>query len=183
MRAVLFLLSMLLAHDVAASVRCENVKLKAHAPKSVPCAYAVVALEYGVPVKVFYAIALAETRAALGRKLKQPWPWTLNVEGVGYRYGSRRAAYAALQGLILRGTVAVDVGLMQVHWRWHAAKLEHTWVGLDPYHNLRVGASVLRDCYRRLHNWTLASGCYHSSTPWRASQYADNVSSIMAQVR
>lgn len=150
---------------------------------AVPKAYQVVAKEYGVPVKVLYAIALAESRASLGRGVRQPWPWTLNVAGVGYRYGSRRAAFAALNGLVRSGTVAVDVGLMQVHWRFHAAKLGTTWTGLNPYHNLRVGASILVDCYRRLGNWTTASGCYHSMTPWRSTQYAGIVSAIMADIR
>lgn len=150
---------------------------------AVPKAYHVVAKEYGVPVKVLYAIALAESRASLGRGVRQPWPWTLNVEGVGYRYGSRRAAFAALNGLVRSGTTAVDVGLMQVHWRFHAAKLGNTWIGLDPYRNLRVGASVLVDCYRRLGNWTTASGCYHSMTPWRSTRYASIVSDIMKGIQ
>ena len=149
---------------------------------AIPPAYHVVAREYGVPVKVLYAIALAESRTSLGNGVRQPWPWTLNVEGTGYRYGSRRAAYAALNALVRKGTTGVDVGLMQVHWRYHAVKLGNTWTGLQPYHNLRVGARILLDCYNRLGNWIRASGCYHSSTPWRSTAYANTVSSIMADL-
>lgn len=148
----------------------------------IPRAYRVVATEYGVPVKVLYAIALAESRTSLGKGVRQPWPWTLNVEGTGYRYGSRRAAYAALDALVRQGTTGVDVGLMQVHWRYHSAKLGNTWSGLQPYHNLRVGARILLDCYDRLGDWTRASGCYHSSTPWRSKAYAATVSNLMADI-
>lgn len=152
------------------------------AAAAIPRAYQVVAAEYGVPAKVLYAIALAESRASLGPGVRQPWPWTLNVEGEGLRYGSRRAAFAALNRLVRDGRTRVDVGLMQVHWRYHAAKLGSTWLGLDPYRNLRVGAAILVECHRRLGDWTRASGCYHSSTPWRSTAYASNVASIMASV-
>ena len=144
----------------------------------VPRAYRVVAVEYAVPADLLYAIALQESRAALGKNVRQPWPWTLNVAGVGYRYGSRKAAYLALNTLVKSGEKRIDVGLMQVHWRFHSAALGSTWSGLQPWHNLRVGASVLKACYRRIGNWTLASGCYHSMTPTRSANYAASVSAL-----
>jgi hypothetical protein len=36
---------------------------------------------------------------------------------------------------------------MQVNWRYHQDKLGSPWQALDPYHNLRVGAEILQDCY------------------------------------
>jgi hypothetical protein len=147
---------------------------------NIPRAYRVVAAEYGVPVPLLYAIALQESRAVLGASVRQPWPWTLNVAGVGYRYGSRAAAYAALNNYVKRGETRVDVGLMQVHWRFHHGALGSTWTGLHPWHNLRVGAAILRDCFRRTGSWTAASGCYHSMTPERSSAYAASVAALMA---
>jgi hypothetical protein len=106
----------------------------------------------------------------------------LNVAGVGYRYGSRKAAYLALNTLVKSGETRIDVGLMQVHWRFHSAALGSTWTGLQPWHNLRVGASILKDCFRRTGNWTLASGCYHSMTPTRSANYAASVSQLLTGV-
>ena len=153
------------------------------ATAAIPRAYRVVALETAVPVGVLYAVALQESRAALGRGVREPWPWTLNVRGVGYRFGSRRAVYLALNTLLKRGETHVDVGLMQVHWRFHAPKLGNSWAALNPYHNLRVGASILTACFRQTGNWTAATGCYHSNTPWRATAYSASVSALMAGVR
>ena len=151
-------------------------------PPRVPRAYRVVAVEYAVPADLLYAIALQESRALLGKNVRQPWPWTLNVAGVGYRYGSRKAAYLALNTLVKNGETRIDVGLMQVHWRFHSAALGSTWTGLQPWHNLRVGASILKDCFRRTGNWTLASGCYHSMTPTRSANYAASVSQLLTGV-
>lgn len=41
----------------------------------------------------------------IGQKLAhgvRPWPWTINVAGIGYRYASRDEAYQALLGFIRR---------------------------------------------------------------------------------
>ena len=151
-------------------------------PARVPRAYRVVAVEYAVPANLLYAIALQESRAALGKNVRQPWPWTLNVAGVGYRYGSRKAAYLALNTLVNGGEKRIDVGLMQVHWRFHSAALGSTWSGLQPWHNLRVGASILKDCFRRTGNWSTASGCYHSMTPTGSANYAASVSQLLTGV-
>jgi soluble lytic murein transglycosylase-like protein len=148
----------------------------------VPRAYHRVATEYQVPVRLLYAVALQESRTTLGAQLKRPWPWTLNVAGVGYRYGSRQAAFAAINQHLASGEARIDIGLMQVHWRFHKDRLGSVWAALSPYHNLRVGASILRDCYQRMGDWSQASGCYHSGTAWRAARYAASVGRLQAQV-
>ncbi len=43
-------------------------------PPRVPRAYRVVAVEYAVPADLLYAIALQESRALLGKNVRQPWP-------------------------------------------------------------------------------------------------------------
>ena len=152
-----------------------------NAQSAIPRAYERVANEYRIPASLFYAVALQESQATLGRNVRRPWPWTLNVAGVGYRYGSQHAAYHALGRWLARGENRIDVGLMQVHWRYHSGRLGTAWTALQPYHNLRVGASILRDCFRRERDWIAASGCYHSSTPARATRYAASVAALRAR--
>ncbi len=140
--------------------------------EGIPLAYRKVAAEYVIPVSTLYAIALTESRMSIGKGVRRPWPWTLNVAGEGLRFGSRRAAHAALVRYLKSGERAIDIGVMQVHWRYHSGKLGNSWKALDPYRNLRVGAVILRACYGEFGDWTKASGCYHSRTPWRAERYA-----------
>jgi len=100
---------------------------------SVPAGYRSIAIEQGVPHAVLYAVALTES----GKSVEsvggyRPWPWTLNLAGQGYFYHSRSAAWKALTGWIHEGRRSIDIGLMQVNWRYHQERLGTTWQALDP---------------------------------------------------
>lgn len=133
------------------------------AERVVPPGYRQVAQAHGIPPALFYAIALTESgytnSAAEGLR---PWPWTLNIRGEGRYYPSQRAADDALATSLQRGETAVDVGVMQIHWHYHHAALGGIRRALDPYHNLRVGAGILAQCYQQRAEWWAAAGCYHA---------------------
>jgi len=147
------------------------------ADEAVPPGYRLVAARNGIPPAILYAVALAEsgTRVqALGSV--RPWPWTLNIGGEGYFYPSREAAVQALDSQLAVGRPSIDVGLMQVSWRYHQARLTSPQGALDPYHNLQVAAEILADCFRDRHDWWAAVGCYHApNNPERAAGYRDRV--------
>jgi len=129
----------------------------------VPAGYRSVANEYQVPPKVLYAVALTETgRQIDGTGNVRPWPWALNVQGRGFFYASRQEAWGALRRFLEQGKQSIDIGLMQVNWRYHETKLVDPWVALDPYYNLRVAAGILRRCYEADQDWWSGVGCYHS---------------------
>jgi len=121
-----------------------------------PPGYHQIAREYGLPPKVLYAIALTESGKRLPSSRTRPWPWTLNIEGRGHYYPTRLDAFQALRTHLGRGVTNIDVGLMQVNWRYHRARLRDPWTALDPYYNLRLGA------------WLLASQCRDSQDLWEA---------------
>ena len=141
--------------------------------ENVPSGYRAIAAEYEIPYTILYAIALAESGRGLnGDRIRRPWPWTLNVAGRGYFYPSREAAWDALNSFITRGERSIDIGLMQVNWRFHKDKLGNTRQALDPYHNLRVGAGILQSCFDKRRDWWASVGCYHSpANVVRAQRY------------
>ncbi len=145
--------------------------------ESVPAGYQVIAADYGIPYTVLYAIALTESAAGTNDEgVHRPWPWTLNVAGRGYFYPSREAAWTALNTFIAGGERSIDIGLMQVNWRFHQDKLGDTWLALEPYHNLRVGALILRHCFEQRRDWWAGVGCYHSPANMvRAQRYRARV--------
>ena len=147
------------------------------AHEAVPAGYRSVAAEYGVPGSILYAVALAESGTVVGpRRSIRPWPWTLNVSGQGRFLPSRHAASAALHAELAAGRESVDIGLMQINWRYHKDRLASPMRALDPYHNLRVAAEILRDCYQRRGDWWEAVGCYHApSNTRRAARYQQRV--------
>ena len=166
---VLMALSALLVS--APSVRATSV---------VPAGFQRVAADHGIPSDVFYAVALAESGKRIEhlRELR-PWPWTLNVHGDGRFYPSRRAATLALREALATGRRSVDIGLMQVNWRYHQKALGELDEALAPYRNLRVAAAILTTCYKSRRDWWAAVGCYHApNNPHRAERYRERVRTI-----
>ena len=147
------------------------------AHEAVPAGYRTVATEQSVPASILYALALAESGTVVDTSHHiRPWPWTLNVSGQGRFFPSRQVASAALSAELAAGRESVDIGLMQINWRYHKARLASSTRALDPYHNLRVAAEILRDCYQRRGDWWEAVGCYHApSNARRAARYQRRV--------
>lgn len=147
------------------------------AAEMVPSGYQAVAAERSIPEAIFYAVALTESgRDVESQAGRHPWPWTLNVGGKGYYYATRLEAWQALRDWLGKGKRSIDIGLMQVNWRYHQSRLGDPWQALDPYHNLRVGAEILQDCYATRQDWWDSVGCYHApANPARATRYRHRV--------
>ncbi len=114
-------------------------------------------------MKVYYAVLTQESGLSTQHGFR-PWPWSLNIAGKSRRYETRKAAYTALKQAVDSGTTSVDIGAGQVNWRYHKKKLGSLWQSLEPYHNLKVSAQILRQEYERSgqKNWWIAVGRYHS---------------------
>jgi Transglycosylase SLT domain len=132
------------------------------ASAEVPQGYQRIAEIVGVPSSVLYAIAMTESGAALASGGRHPWPWSLNVEGRSLRYRTRVETWHALTGFLTQGVTRIDIGLMQVNWAYHRDALGDPWTALDPYHNLHVGAVILREEFRATGDWWQAVGRYHA---------------------
>ena len=132
------------------------------AAASIPPAYVEAAQEYAVPPQIVFAVALAESELLLTSRRVMPWPWTLNVEGREERYRNRVEAWEAIQDHLEAGRRSIDIGLMQVNWRWHQELLQDPWTALDPHFNLRAGARILKDLYQEDGDWVAVVGRYHA---------------------
>ena len=141
-----------------------------------PPGYVQVAQEYGLPPEALYAVALTESARPRASRRLRPWPWTLNVAGEPHYYATRMEAFRALKGYLAQGLRRIDVGLMQVNWRYHEARLRDPWTALDPYYNLRLGAWLLATLARERGDLNEAIGRYHApGDPARAARYREHV--------
>lgn len=148
--------------------------------ETIPSSYQRIAYENHIPPEVLYGIAMSESGDKLRSGHFKPWPWTLNIAGVARRYPNRMAAWKGLTFFLNRGIRSIDVGLMQVNWRYHHDKLGTPWRALEPAHNARTGAKILRAEYQKTGEWKQAIGCYHSpgkktAQRLRAKRYTDRV--------
>jgi soluble lytic murein transglycosylase-like protein len=151
----------------------------------VPSGYRRIATEYAIPPQLFYAMALTESGKAIdGHRELRPWPWTLNIRGRAHFFHQRHTAERALRRALAGGERLIDVGLMQVNWRYHAHRLRNPRVALDPYRNLRIAARILRECQQSRSDWWAAVGCYHApSNATHAARYQARVRQHWRRIR
>lgn len=167
--------------------RAAGAVVPAPVDEAIPPAYRASAAAHGVPAELLYAIACVESYTALGQWRARPWPWTLNVEGRAQRYATRVEVHDALVRYLRAGRRSIDVGLLQINWRYHSARLGDTWLALDPLRNLDLGATILREQFDGAGDWWLAAGRYHApGNPVRAARYRaaviEHVRRIQAEV-
>jgi len=133
--------------------------VNALALESLPVAYHIVAKAYQVPVDILYAVALTES----GRRYESsnlPWPWALNIDGESVYCQSQNEALQRIRQAI-RQQQAVDIGLMQISWRWQQQRFTDVDQALIPVQNLKAGAAILREQFENTQDWWQAVGRYH----------------------
>lgn len=147
--------------------------------ETIPYGYVAMGDRNSVPAWFLYGIALQESKILFGRRAL-PYPWTLNVKGQGKRYNTYEEALVALKWFVSNGLTSVDIGCMQVNWRWHGARLQTLERALEPYANIDAGAQILRAEYAVTRDWFKTAMQYHAgvitaSNRQRATDYANSV--------
>lgn len=140
-----------------------------------------VAQETSVPLDVLRAISLTET----GRKSNRgflPWPWTVNMEGVGKWFDDHSLALDYVDRHFATGARSFDVGCFQINYKWHGHAFDSIEQMFDPITNARYAASFLTELYNELGDWSRAAGAYHSRTPKYANKYVARFERIRANL-
>lgn len=135
----------------------------------------------GVPIDVLRAISLTET-GRNGDAGFLPWPWTVNMEGVGKWFDDLQSAQDFVDKNMDRGARSFDVGCFQINYRWHGQAFSSVEEMFDPNANARYAAEFLLRLYDELGDWTKAAGAYHSRTPKFANKYKARFQRIRAQL-
>jgi len=132
----------------------------------------------GVPLRLLRALAPVESglRSRAG-VASLAWPWTINANRYGrFHFRTRAAAERHLRALLEAGIDNVDVGCMQVNWRWHRRALSSPAAALTPAVNAQYAARMLRAYHDRTGSWAKAVGLYHSRRTGLADAYRLSVS-------
>lgn len=155
-----------------------------HAQEIPPPAYQLAAQRAGIPSTVLFAVALQESGIHRDNRLI-PWPWSLNVAGQSHRYATRAEACAGLlQALREVRLIRVDVGLAQVNLGYQKHRYSRPCDLLDPYANLAIAATILREQYKPGEDWLLAMGRYHRPAGGEpAARYRRSVSRHLNRVQ
>src|SRR5690554_5859280 len=80
--------------------------------------------KYGLDPELVYAVALAESASGRGGGAISPWPWTLRTPETPLYSKNQQDAEQALSKLLATNQTSIDVGIMQISWRWHGKGFE-----------------------------------------------------------
>ena len=133
----------------------------------------------GLPPKVLGAIGVVESGRVDPRTgLAAPWPWTINVAGVGHVFDSAADAIAAVQAAQAAGVQSIDVGCMQINLLHHPHAFATLQDAFDPAANVRYAAGFLARLHGQTGDWNAAIAAYHSATPALGLPYARTVALV-----
>lgn len=135
----------------------------------------------GVPDRLMQAVSVMESGRRDTDGSVWPWPWTINVEGVGEVYDSKREVIAAVQRHQAAGARSIDVGCMQVNIKHHPDAFASLEEAFDPVVNARYAARFLQQLLAQTGSWPRAVAGYHSLTPDIGGEYARKVLAIWAR--
>ena len=169
-RALVLACLALLAPGLAAAQDCARLAAQAGA-------------EAGLPDGLLPAISLVESGRGTGKGGIAPWPWTLNEGGKGMYFDTREAALAYLAEALARGVTNIDIGCMQLNWKWHSAGFASPEDMIDPVRNTRYAARFMTELHSRLGSWETAASAYHSTDPDRGRRYLEKVMAARSSFR
>lgn len=139
------------------------------------------AQEFGVPISVMKAITRTETGRVKDGVLS-PWPWTVNMEGAGHWFDTRKEAEAYVSKHHSGGARSYDVGCFQINYRWHGHAFASPKAMFDPLTNARYAARFMSDLFAETRDWSSAAGAYHSRTPKFAKLYRTRFDRIRSRL-
>lgn len=115
------------------------------------------ARENDVPVAVLYAVALTETgqRGALHA-------YAMNIHGRPVFNATLPDALATFGQARRQGESLVDIGCMQINWRYHGKQFASLEEMFDPARNVDYAARFLKSLHEREGSWTATVARYHA---------------------
>lgn len=141
--------------------------------------------QYEIKQHLLTTISSVETGRWNKEKMESmAWPWTVNAEGKGNYYNSKKEAVAAVKKLQAQGVKSIDVGCMQINLSYHGDAFENIEDAFDPARNVEYGAKFLKGLYESKGNdWIKAAMAYHSGTPKKALKYKKKIVSRYEMVK
>jgi hypothetical protein len=149
------------------------------------CRAALAAAEarYAIPAGLLQAIGMVESgRPDAATGARQPWPWTIDVEGEARFFDTKAQAVTWVRQAQAGGTRSIDTGCAQVNLMHHPTAFASLEQAFDPATNADYAARFLKELRTAAGgNWMTAVGYYHSQTPELADAYRQQVQAVLSR--
>jgi len=129
----------------------------------------------GIPQGLLKAIGVTESGRVTADGSRVPWAWTVNAQGQGYYFESKKDAIAFVLELQAQGVSIIDVGCLQVNLYYHPNAFASLDAAFDPATNVAYAAKLLNELKTETGDWGVATQYYHSRTPYLGEAYAERV--------
>ena len=134
-----------------------------------------------IPSQLMAAIGRVESGRRDAQGQIDPWPWSINVEGIDHIYETKAEAIAAVRRFQAAGRKSIDIGCMQVNLMFHPTAFASLEQAFDPVANARYAARYLRDLFSQTGSWEKATAFYHSATPELGTPYQQKVATVLPE--
>ncbi|WP_052322901.1 transglycosylase SLT domain-containing protein [Rickettsia felis] len=110
---------------------------------------------YAIPTGLLAAIAEVES----GLK-----PYAISISGKSVKTSSKEEAKQIIEQYLAKGITNIDIGIMQINWRWHAKEFDNNLDNmLSPSQNIIYAAQLLKSLHAKHQSWQKAVRYYHSA--------------------
>ena len=118
---------------------------------------------HGLPENILLSISRVESGYKKVDGVRRAWPWALNAGGDSAYLPTKEEALDSLNERIKKGVTNIDVGCMQLNFRWHKKFFKNLSDMINPEQNVDYGARFLKKLHQRHGSWEKAVKHYHSS--------------------
>lgn len=115
------------------------------------------ARQYEIPLNVLFAVGLTETgsHGVLS-------PYDINVGARNVHSETLKEALDRIAFEQAHGVSLIDIGCMQINYRWHSKNFSSLRDMFDPALNVSYAARLLKELKQREGSWTLAVARYNA---------------------
>ncbi len=121
--------------------------------------------KYKLPKFLLASLSRVEAGRVLSNGTTKGWPWALNHAGKGLFFENKIDALGYLKKATKAGSTNIDVGCMQLNFKWHRKAFDSITQMIEPTHNINYAAKFLLKLYERHGSWNAAIKHYHSNKP------------------
>jgi len=113
--------------------------------------------------------------AAIAKLESNTQAYALNVNGNAVFNKSLEEASRLVKKELASGLKNIDLGVMQLNYRWHGDKFNNVTQMLIPENNIKYAASLLKSLKVKHGSWHKAIRYYHSARPEHHRKYSRKV--------
>ena len=137
----------------------------------------------GLPDGLLGSIARVESGRINKNGVKRAWPWTLNLAGDSKFFDNKSQTLEYLNNAISEGKTNIDIGCMQINYRWHKNNFPTVEEMLDPKSNINYAIKFLNELFEKHNSWEDAVKHYHSATKSLNTKYYRKIARVFNTIR